>query len=123
MNASWCIKFLDLAHHVAMWSKDPSTQVGAVIANDMKLVVGIGYNGFPRGVDDDPRRYKDREAKYPRIVHAEVNAILNAVSSVAGCTLYCTHYPCNECAKTIIQAGIGAICSPKPSDDMLSRWG
>ncbi|MGD9727372.1 MAG: cytidine/deoxycytidylate deaminase family protein, partial [Nitrospiraceae bacterium] len=123
MNWAWCLRFLDLAHVIAMNSKDPSTRVGAVIANDKKLVVGMGFNGFPRGVVDSAERYNSREEKYPRIVHAEVNAILNAVAAVQGCSLFGTHFPCTDCAKVIIQSGIGHVITPAPSADMLDRWG
>lgn len=121
MNASWYVKFLDLAHHVASWSKDPSTQVGAVIANDRKLVVGIGFNGFPRGVVDLPERYNNRDEKYPRVVHAEVNAILNATSSVRDCSLFCTSICCAECAKIIVQSGIIRVVTPEVDPDIVTR--
>ena len=78
----WDLRFLKLAHHVGQWSKDPSTKVGAVIVDAQRRVLGIGYNGFPRGVDDSPGRYHDRPTKLDMVVHAETNAIMNAVSSV-----------------------------------------
>lgn len=110
---SWDDYFMGLAHLSAKRSKDPSTQVGAVIVNDQKHVVGIGYNGFPVGCDDDifpwEREGAYGETKYPFVVHAELNAILNANQSCHGCTIYVSLFPCNECAKAIIQSGIKKI--------------
>ena len=108
----WDKRFLDLADHIATWSKDPSTKVGAVVVDDENRIVGMGYNGFPRGVRDDEERYKDYEMKYSFVVHAEVNAILNAVKEVRGCRIYISPlFTCNECAKVIIQSGIKEIIS------------
>ncbi|MGL5978616.1 MAG: deoxycytidylate deaminase [Erysipelotrichaceae bacterium] len=110
---SWDEYFMGLAHLSAKRSKDPSTQVGACIVNDDKRVVSIGYNGFPIGCDDDVfpwgREGQFLESKYPYVVHAELNAILNAHQSLKGCTLYVSLFPCNECAKAIIQSGIKKI--------------
>ena len=98
-----------------MRSKDPSTQVGACIVNSNKRIVGIGYNGFPKGCSDDELpwdRVADDEldTKYPYVCHAEVNAILNKNSAdVNGCTIYVALFPCNECAKMIIQSGITEV--------------
>lgn len=110
---SWDEYFMGLAHLSAMRSKDPSTQVGAVIVNDDHRVISIGYNGFPFGCNDDEFPW-EREAayldsKYPYVVHAELNAILNSHQSLKGCTLYVSLFPCNECAKAIIQSGIKKI--------------
>lgn len=116
---TWGERFIELARHVATWSKDPSTQVGAVIVKD-KQVLGMGYNGFPRGVEDTRERLEDRPIKYSLVVHAELNAILNATSSVKGCDLYVTHFPCGECAKSIIQSGIAKVYYPRSS--RLERW-
>jgi dCMP deaminase len=113
----WHRRFLDLARHVATWSKDPSTQVGAVIVRPDRTVASLAYNGFPRGVDDDPRRYADRPVKYSMVVHAEANAILTAREPLAGYTLYSTLMTCNECAKLIIQAGISQVVTPRPAPD------
>lgn len=124
MNTSkWDRRFLRLAQHVAEWSKDPSTQVGAVIVDDQRRVIGMGYNGFPRGVDDTRERYMDRETKYRLVVHAEANAILNAARWPSGCTMYVTALPCAECAKLIIQSSINAVFAPRPSEDLEERWG
>ena len=102
----WAIRMLDLATHVAQWSKDPSTKVGAVIADNEMRVVSLGYNGFPRSVTDSVARYQDRALKHKMVVHAEANAILNARIDVTTCMMYTTMFPCSDCAKLIIQAGI-----------------
>lgn len=110
---SWDDYFMGLAHLSAKRSKDPSTQVGAVIVNSENRVVGIGYNGFPYGCDDDvfpwDRVGNVNDTKYPYVVHAELNAILNSNQSCKGCTIYVSLFPCNECAKAIIQSGISKI--------------
>ena len=115
----WDRRFFTLAADVAQWSKDPSTRVGAVIANDLHQVLGLGFNGFPREMDDSPHLYADRPTKYARVLHAEVNAILNAIASVRGETIYVTMYPCHECAKVIIQSGIERLVTAPPTTD---RW-
>lgn len=116
--AKWDQRFIDLAKHVSGWSKDPSTQVGAVIVDPRrKVVLSFGYNGFPIGVSDD--NLHDREHKYARIVHAEINAIVFARGSVEGATLYVWPMPpCSRCAGPIIQAGISRVVSLTPED----RW-
>lgn len=102
----WDIRFLELAQHVGSWSKDPSTQVGAVIVDDNNRVVSIGYNGFPRGVEDDSRLY-DRAAKLAIVVHGEMNALVFAQRNLEGCTLYTSPFmPCTHCAGVVIQTGI-----------------
>ena len=117
----WDIRFLALAQHIAAWSKDPSTKCGAVIVDEQRRVVGLGYNGFPRGMPD--KGYKDRDHKLKFVVHAEANAILNAVAKVQGCTLYVWPIPaCNECAKLIVQAGIERVVSPSPTQAQRTRW-
>lgn len=118
----WDRRFMALAQHVAQWSKDPSTKVGAVIVDDRNRVIAHGYNGFPRGVEDSPELYADREQKYPRVVHAELNAILNALGPVEGCTLFATLAPCCECAKAIIQAGIRRVVITPESAKTSDRW-
>lgn len=105
----WDQRMLRLALHISSWSKDPSKQVGAVLADDNNRIIGIGYNGFPRGISDDIPRLYDSPTKRLLIVHAETNAILNASRSVADCTLYTTLFPCNECSKIIIQSGIKRV--------------
>ena len=112
---SWDDYFMSVAFLSAMRSKDPSTQVGACIVNPDKRIVGIGYNGFPRGCSDDELPW-DREGdtpldtKYPYVCHAEMNCILNKNSAdVAGCSIYVALFPCNECSKMIIQSGIREV--------------
>lgn len=114
---NWDIRFLELADHIAQWSKDPRTKVGAVIVDDKKRVVSIGYNGFPRGVDDSMDRYEDRPTKHLFVAHAERNALDNAPLMVDGCTLYVPLKPCVECAKSIIQKGITRVVSYIPERD------
>lgn len=125
--AKWDERFMQLARHVAMWSKDPSTKVGAVVVDAKRRVIAMGYNGFPRGVDDSPERYADRPTKYAHVVHAELNAILNALGPVEGCTLYVTLEPCTTCAKAIIQSGITRVVLPnrdgESKTEVEKRWG
>lgn len=110
----WDQRFFDLALHVSAWSKDPNTKVGAVIVNDLKQVLSLGYNGFPRGVGDSENRYIDRACKHAFVVHAERNALDNAFTDVRGASMYVTHFPCNECAKGIVQKGIKKLFTPPP---------
>ncbi len=110
---SWDEYFMALAHLAAWRSKDPSTQVGACIVNGSNRVVGIGYNGMPSGCDDNEfpweREGETNETKYPYVVHAELNAILNSIQNLHECRIYVSLFPCNECAKAIIQSGIKEI--------------
>lgn len=114
--SNWDNRFFELANHVAGWSKDPSTKVGAVIVNNDRQVLGLGYNGFPRGVEDHKPRYEDRATKLLFVAHAERNALDNA-ADVRGATLYSTLYPCTECAKGIIQRGIKRVVTTRPFDE------
>lgn len=115
----WHQRFLSLAEHVAQWSKDPSTKVGAVIVRPDKTIVSLGFNGFPRGLRDDGR-LEDRETKYSMILHAEENAILMARQSLVGCTIYTWPLPpCSKCAAIIIQSGISHVVAPHLVED---RW-
>ncbi len=107
----WDEYFMGAALLSAQRSKDPSTRVGACIVNKDRKIVGTGYNGFPRGCGDDAfpwaREGAFLETKYPYVCHAELNAILNAISrDLSGCTIYVALFPCNECAKAIVQSGI-----------------
>lgn len=118
----WDYRFLEMAALTASFSKDPSTKVGAVVVRPDLTVSGVGFNGFPRGMVDNEELYNDRETKYARTIHAEVNAILNSPET-QDCTLYCTHPPCTSCALIIIQAGISRVVCNYPTLDLLSRWG
>lgn len=127
MTTKWDIRFLRLAEVVAGWSKDPSTQCGAVIIRPDKTVASMGFNGFPKGCDDDPDIYANRELKYARVVHAEVNAILHAQEPLQGYTLY--SWPpangpsCDRCTAQIIQAGITTVIHVmNENSDIASRW-
>jgi len=109
---NWDEYFMSVALLAAMRSKDPNTQVGACIVGDDNRIISTGYNGFPRGCSDDefPWDREGEETKYPYVVHAELNAILNAGGrSLAGARVYVGLFPCNECAKAIIQAGIKEV--------------
>jgi dCMP deaminase len=117
----WDIRFLQMATFVATWSKDPSTSVGAVIADTNNRVIGLGYNGFPRGVADDERLY-DRTQKYKMVIHAEENAILNSTGSPANCIIYLTHPPCLHCAGMLKQAGIFKVVFEEPTGEFKARW-
>ncbi len=107
---SWDECFMRMAHVIAERSKDPSTQAGAVVVNEKNIVVGMGYNGWPRGIKTDELPWEREgslyESKYAYVVHAEENAVYNSNARTEGCKIYCTLFPCNECAKTIIQNGI-----------------
>lgn len=111
--AKWEKRYLDLAKSVASWSRDPSRKIGAVIVGKKGQIISQGFNGFPRGIDDTPERYNDRETKYKYIVHAEANAIYNAIhngASTNGATIYVTGLPvCHQCADAIIQTGIKRV--------------
>lgn len=111
---SWEEYFMGLAILSAERSKDPSTQVGACIVNKDKKIVSVGYNGAPTGYDDDKDMNWERSGdflntKYAYVCHSELNAILNSNTDVRNCKLYVTLFPCNECAKVIIQSGIKEI--------------
>ena len=111
---SWDEYFMGVALLASMRSKDPSTQVGACIVGPDNIILSTGYNGFPRGCSDDEfpwaREGAETETKYPFVVHAELNAILNAGGkSLRGARIYVALFPCNECAKSIIQAGISEV--------------
>lgn len=115
----WDKRFLNLAEHIAQWSKDDSTKVGAVIVKNKNNIVSVGYNGFPQYIED---KWDSREEKYAKTIHAEENAILFADKNIDWCHIYVTHPPCSRCAAKIIQSGIFFVTVNKPSTDYLSRW-
>jgi dCMP deaminase len=111
---SWDQYFMGIALLSAKRSKDPNTQVGACIVNPENKIVGIGYNGFPKGCSDDEfpweRRGAYHETKYAYMCHAELNAILNSPhNELKNCSVYVTLFPCNECAKAVIQSGVTEV--------------
>ena len=114
-HISWDEYFMGVAVLSSMRSKDPNTQVGACIVSSEKKIIGVGYNGFPTGCSDDELPWAREgdwiQTKYPYVCHAELNAILNSNNSamLRGATLYVALFPCNECAKAVIQAGIKKI--------------
>lgn len=123
MPNKWNKRYLNLARDIAQWSKDPSTQCGAVMIGESGQVLSQGYNGFPRGMSDSDELYANRHIKYDRIVHAEMNAIYNASRSgvsLAGATAYIHGLPCcHECAKAMIQVGIKEVVMGKSNN---IRW-
>jgi len=142
MRVEWERRFLDMAKLVSTWSKDPGTKVGAVIVRQDRTVVSIGYNGFPRTMDDSlllethcecPAREgggypchcheRRREEKLSRTIHAEINALLTAKVDVAGCTMFT--YPflsCERCFVQLVQAGITEFIAPKSDPIKYERW-
>jgi dCMP deaminase len=111
----WDVRFLDLAIHVSGWSKDPKVKVGSVIVSSDRRVMSLGYNGFPRGVEDSEERLNIRDEKLKFTAHAERNALDNCDSNVRECTLYVTLQPCADCTKSIIQRGIKkVVCIVNP---------
>ena len=113
MNDKWDKRYLKLAKEVASWSKDPSRQIGALIIGKKGQIISQGYNGLPRGIKDTEERLNDRTTKYRYVVHAEKNAIYNAIhnnSDIRNSILYVTGLPvCHECAKAVIQVGISRV--------------
>lgn len=123
MSQKWDLRFLDLAKLVASWSKDPSTKAGAVIVRPDRSVLSVGFNGFPKQMPDDPTWYANREEKYSRIVHCEINALIHSHEPLVGYTLYTYPFlPCDRCCVQMIQAGIKRMVAPVPSADALTRW-
>jgi len=121
-SEKWDLRFLKMAKLISTWSKDPSSQIGAVVVGENRRILSTGYNGFPRGIEDNSR-LADREEKYKYIVHAEMNAIYNATwngVSLHGSTIYVYGLPiCASCSLGVVQAGVSrAVCAYKPSE----RW-
>lgn len=120
-------QYFKVAESFASMSKDPSSRVGCVVLNSQTFSVrSVGYNGFPRGVDETVASRWDRETKLRFISHSEQNAIAQAARegiSLENSTMVCTMFPCCECAKSIIQAGIKTVVTREPTEDIKSRWG
>ena len=124
MTSKWDLRFIGLAEHISTWSKDPSTTVGCVVVGEDREIRSTGFNGFPRGINDDDERLMDREKKYPLICHAEENAIMHAARigvSLKDSTAYVTWPPCSRCARSLIQAGIREIVYPE-TGKIPERW-
>ena len=129
---SWDQYFMGVAKLSAYRSKDPNTQVGACIVSPENKIVGVGYNGLPWGCEDDQFPWSNREGdmydtKYPYVVHAELNALLNSIQKLKDCRIYVSLFPCHECVKAIIQSGIKEIIyeddkyNDTPSDKAAKR--
>lgn len=122
----WDIRGLELARLVSTWSKDPSTKCGAAILRPDRSVASVGFNGFPKGTSDDDELYANRELKYARVVHAEVNSVLLANEPLHGYTIYT--WPmgfggsCDRCATVIIQAGIKKLVHIRSESTFALRW-
>ena len=124
MSEKWDRRFLELAEHISTWSKDPSTKVGCVGVGEDREIRSTGFNGFPRGIEDDAERLADREQKYPLICHAEENAIMHAARtgvSLKGNTAYVTWPPCTRCTRSLIQAGVSEVVYPT-GIEIPERW-
>ena len=117
---NWDFWLLGLAKYISTASKDPSTKVGAIIVDEDRRVVSLGYNGLPRGVEDSQDRLTNRDLKYKLIVHAERNALLFARGSIKGCSIYTyPMLPCAVCASMVIQSGIKKVVAPVSDNP---RW-
>ena len=124
MSNKWDKRFLEMATLVASWSKDPSTQVGAIAVRN-RTVIAQGYNGFPRGMSDEQFRYEQKPLKYKMIVHAEMNLIYNAADngvSLRNSTVYVVGLPvCSDCAKGLIQVGVSRVVMPM-REELDDKW-
>lgn len=125
MADKWDRRFLELAKHISTWSKDPSTKCGAVVVNANKHILATGYNGFPVGILDTTELLENREEKYKRVIHCEMNAILQAKCDLHNCALYV--FPdlcCARCAVHVIQSGIQYVNYPlfEGKHIMAERW-
>lgn len=116
----WDKRFLGIAEHISKFSVDPSTQVGAVIADKNNRIISIGYNGFARGIEDSAERLNDRDTKLKLMIHAEMNCVLFANRSLKDCTIYTfPMQPCAQCSSVLIQSGIKKCVSVINNNE---RW-
>ena len=120
------LRYLEVARQIAQWSKDPRTKVGAVLVGNKDQIISQGFNGFPRKIEDTEERLHDRSLKHKFVIHAEMNAIYNAIfngASTEGATIYISGLPCcHECAKGIIQTGITRVVMDSCPDETPAPW-
>lgn len=122
--SNWPGRYASLAQTISKWSKDPSTQVGAVIFRTDGSIISMGYNGFPRGINDAPNLLNDRDTKLALTIHAEENALLSAGRNgtpTHGASIAVTHHPCAACAAKLVQAGITSV-HYLGNPDFEARW-
>ena len=128
----WDLRYMALAAHIATWSKDPSTKVGAVLVRPNNSVASTGYNGFPPGADDSPHLYLDRSYKYEHVVHAEINAVdffmeISKLTNLSGFTLYSSFPTCPDCMEVLGPKGLSRIVQPSlktegRDDKWIEAW-
>jgi dCMP deaminase len=124
IESKWQARFIDLAEEISTWSKDSSSRVGAVIVRPDRTIASIGFNGFPRGVEDSPERIADRDTKLLFTIHAEMNAILSAKEPLKDYSIFVWPFqPCAHCAASIIQSGIKEVYCPFNAHlESYERW-
>jgi dCMP deaminase len=123
ISGRWQARFIKLAEEIASWSKDVSSQVGSVIVRPDRTICSVGFNGFPRGVEDSQSAIANRDTKLLRTIHAELNAILSAKESLAGYSIFVWPFqPCAQCAAAIIQSGITEVYCPYSDHLAHERW-
>jgi dCMP deaminase len=125
VSADWDSRFMELARHIGAWSKDRSRKVGCVVVGPRNEIRTTGFNGFPRGIEDEIPNRHERPSKYKWTEHAERNAIYNAASigiALQGCRMYLPWFPCMDCARAVIQAGIAELIAIEP-DLSDPQWG
>ena len=123
MEMKWQARFLALTKEIASWSKDSGTKVGAVIVRPDRTICSVGFNGFPRGIEDSPSAIANRDTKLLRTIHAELNAILSAKEPLNGYSIFVWPFqPCSQCAAAIIQSGIKDVYCPFTDHLSNDRW-
>lgn len=118
----WDLRFLKLAQFIATWSKDPSTKVGAVIVRPDKTIASTGFNGFAMSMEDKPEYLENRDEKYSRIIHGEMNALIFSKEDVKGYTMYSSLMPCDRCFVHLVQSGISRFVYPESPPHVIARW-
>jgi dCMP deaminase len=123
ISGKWQARFIKLAEEISTWSKDVTTQVGSVIVRPDRTICSVGFNGFPRGVEDSQSAIANRDTKLLRTLHAEVNAVLSAKEPLNGYSLFVWPFqPCAQCAAIVIQAGIAEVYCPYNDHLAHERW-